>query len=549
VGTAGAPPSARFLAAHGLAAVAVLLAVTGYVGLGGYFFIDEAAVHAQLDVLEKGSWTVPRPFPAEDPAGGMVAMANSAVVGDQYAPFAKHPVHVLALRGADVVGGRFGVRLLSVLGTAAAALAAAVLAGTSRRRAALALWVTAAASPLLFDSQLVVAHALAAGVAGWLAVTVLAARPATWSVVGAAALAALGGLLRNEMVIYSGVLAAVVVVASFRARPWGRIGVAAACAMGGLTAYLAEPTIVRWALATDTGGGVAVRPGTELQALLRAARTTTVGFGDVSTATAALGLVLVPFFLVLLAWRVSASEGDHLIVAALAAGAVGSAVLFASDPFLVPGLLWAFPLIAYLVLLLSPRWRGSQALVPLVVFLAFGAAVAASQYEQGGGHEWGWRYVAVGMPLLCATLAGVLDSLLGSGRTARLAAVAGLGSAVIVAAGGVLVLGRDVATTREFLERATDASERADADWVVSLDPSFGRFAYPVSLEGRTVTAQPATAGRALRLVAADDASRVLLVWRNGSEPPVADLGPYGETDVRFELGGEYRAVVLERPR
>jgi hypothetical protein len=69
-------------------------------------------------------------------------------------------------------------------------------------------------------------------------------------------------------------------------------------------------------------------------------------------------------------------------------------------PDVVPGLLVAFPLFAWGIAGLTRRLLSAPAVAWCAgSFVLFAAAVAATQYREGGAWEWGGRYFAAGLPL------------------------------------------------------------------------------------------------------------------------------------------------------
>lgn len=536
------------LALHALVGAVFLVVASAYVGFGGYFFIDEAALYGQLDVLERGEWTVPRPFPERDVDLEHLPMANSDVAGDRFAPFAKHPLHVLLARGVDVVGGTIGVRLLSSAGLLVAALGAAMLIRGPGPVRNLAFWITLAATPLLFDANLVVAHTLGAAVVAWLAVVAVRMRNGPLRLLLIIALALLGGLLRNEVVLLVGAAAVVLGVVGLRRRSWGELVAAAGLLAGGMGAYVLEPLIVRWAIGGQPGLDRAPTAGSELGDVMSAAARSLLEVDATGgTPVGTFGLVACCLLVAVAALQIRRTVPDRglLAVAAVAAGA--GALLFLREPHLVTGLVWAFPALM-LFAAGSPRPGGfsSSDRSLLGVAALFALLVASTQYSQGGGLEWGWRYVAVAIPLVTPVLARVVVATWRRQPGLPLVAAVGIVIAcVAVQLGGLRVQRAFVRDTEYFLDRVDEVAAGADADFVLSADASFGRFAHQLSTTGPVATAADGTAERVLQWLADDGVEEVLLVWRFDERNPVDDLGAYAATGKRWYLASEYRGELL----
>jgi hypothetical protein len=132
---------------------------------------------------------------------------------------------------------------------------------------------------------------------------------------------------------------------------------------------------------------------------------------------------------------VSAAAACYLVWACLAADSA------------VPGLLVAFPLLWFG--LLAGRWSGASLTRSLSLIAAvFTAGVAATQYRQGGGIEWGARYVAVVLPLVVPlALVGLEQA---RGRLPRSAASRMVAALVVITGALVYVGGMAQRSANEF---------------------------------------------------------------------------------------------------
>jgi len=543
-------PSWRWWLAHVVGGGALLVAVSAAVGFDGYFFIDEGALYGQLEVMEdRGGWTIQRPFPDRDPTGEHVPMAKADIAGDRYAPFAKHPVHVILATAADAVGGQVGVRLLSSLGVLVAGLGAAAMVGGDAFRRAAAFWITVAASPLLFDAQLVVAHALGAGVAAavFAAVTGRLERRPSVAVAIAACGASFGGLLRNEFVLLAIAAALVFATTGWRRRDRWHALAGVGFGFGGVVAYLVEPRLIRAAIGGRAELDAAPSGGSGLGQVLEAAGRSLFEAGGGTSPAATLGIVLAGALTA--AFVVFASRGrpDVPMLWVLAVGALVGGVAFLRDPQLVTGLVWTFPALWLLLPVLRhglPRETPVRAGV--LVAGVFAILVAATQYSTLGGLEWGWRYVAIAVPLVTPALAQVAADLWVRPGVPRLALLSVLAVGSIVSVGGLRVQATLLRDTDTFLAAASEVSGSADADWIVSTDASFGRFAYDLSVRGRVATANGGTEDDVLGWLHADGVDRVLLIWRSvGDEVPEFKLGSFRRTGAVRYIASGYRAIVV----
>ena len=399
------------LAALGL----VLLGLMAVVGTTASFSADEGAVIIQARSLAGGDgWIVPHPVPEADPDGAVYPLELSAEGPRGVAPFAKHPLYAILLAGADRVGGINAMIALSLLGTVAAAAAAASLAvrmgGPGLARPA--LWGVGLGTPLLLDGYVLVAHTIGAALA---AATVLVAartierrKPALAVAVGA--LAAVAVLFRAESLLLAAALALVAGVLALVGRGperWTAALVGGAAVVGAGLAMVVEKlwstAIVGGATLTvgsspSSAGGTGFLPGRVRSFVLTWLRPSyDFGTGDVVLVVMAAAVALA----VLAARRHPADGGPVAVLSVVAATASVLAVAIAPAT-VVPGLLIACPLVlAGLVALRRAHLfaSGTTATVALGTSAGFALAVLATQYASGGSFEWGGRYFALGLPV------------------------------------------------------------------------------------------------------------------------------------------------------
>lgn len=505
----------------GLGAV-VLVSVSFLVGMSGFFFIDEAALLGQLELRADGEWVTPRPLADIDPDGSLTPMVRSYVTEDGYGPFVKHPFHVQVAAIADGLAGRTGVRLLSSLGVLVASASAWVLARRASVTAAnVAFWVVLTASPLVFDAQLVVAHAIAAGVAGLVFVALDRAHGARRLVL-LGLLLVVGSLLRSEFVLLGLSIGLVYGVRGLWRRHLGELGVAGMAGVAALGAHWLEPRIVRlvaggsaetFTISGASQGGLPDLVGASSQAL----------FGSLTGTHGSISRTLLVSILVVGLGAVARARlrpGDPGPTLALACIALVLAFVWILRPTIASGLLVAFPLLLVLAWPRGTRTNGATVPRPLdssvllVVPAVFAVAVLLLQYEQVGGLEWGWRYVALVLPPVCAWLGVTLQRAWRSGGGLQQKALALLVVAFwLVPLGGLREQHRFLENTATF-EDEVRLLQAEDADWIVSVDPSFGRFAYELSLEGRLVTVGAEEADDLLGRLFRRGAREVIVVWR-----------------------------------
>jgi hypothetical protein len=394
--------------AHLLALLIVLLAITWWVGTDASFSIDEPAAIAQGQRLANGDgWQLPEALPSIDPSGRWPYIVRSDTGPEGVVIYGKHPLYPLVLAVADRADGQAGMVVVSVLGALAASLVGALLA--RRLDASLdrpTLWLLGLGSPLLFDSQIVIAHTLGAACTGGaaLAVAVLLDRWCwRWTLV-AVVLAGLACSLRTEAIVFAIALA---IYAGFRAladRSWrwaatavGLLGTAGAAAL--IDRLVLGHLIGAVTTVYDTGP----ESSSFLEGRISALTTMLVAPGEswpYATLVALTGTMVVAAALgLVLRLRPGGTLLGRVAAAAMVAGAV--IPLLGYRMGIVPGLLAAVPaLIVGLLVIDRVVLRPPLARMLAAVTGVFAFGIALSQYSHGGGIEWGARFVALALPLL-----------------------------------------------------------------------------------------------------------------------------------------------------
>jgi len=399
---------------------------------------DEGAALGQAQLLrESGGWYYDYPLGWMVDASSARPYIRADVGSNGVAPYAKHPGYPVLLRAMG--SGTSGAIAASVAGTVLAATAAALLARRFSREAKLpilALWSTGLATPLLFDSGLMLAHTLAAAAFGFSVLGALAAlgqgRGSGLALVGSMASASFACFVRTESVLVVMTLA-VVVAAGLRTRRSVVLGGAIALA-GVLTVVvdrLAAGAIVGTAEVTPPNTLTYGLPG-RWNGFYTTWLSSTYGIRTFTGTLIWSALAAVACAAVLLR-RGSIRPGIYAAVT-LAGSFAYVAWAFARPAGLVPGLLVTIPFLFGLAWFIDGRAMNREwQLVVWVVGLG-SLAILATQYSIGGGVEWGGRYFAV---LLAPTTAVVLS---GAWSSFGRAVPAGTTRSAVVASAAIATL-------------------------------------------------------------------------------------------------------------
>jgi hypothetical protein len=444
-------PTRRRFAAHAGLLLAVLLVIGVVLVNGRPALGDEGAVLAQTHQLEQRSWTTPaswrvaHPFPELDPEGRLIPLEHSPIGDGYYLPYAKHPLYPALALPLLRLFGPTSMFLLSSVAVWIAALCAAGIAARLRPRLTLAtLWIVGLGSPLLFDSTLVMAHALAAAALGALGLCLVwhLDRPRVRHVVGAAFAAAALVLLRSEGLLAVAAVSTVLGLMSLSTAPrvatndpsvepartdrrsawgqlwWGRwrvdvalAGAAVAIAVTAAVAVLLELRVAAQLLGPDEdltmrvptrGSFLAGRVQVLWVSILRPALNGS-GWGS---------LVLLVGIAAVLAGAAILRDPQRrqLGLAVLCSGA-GMVVLRQLAPVeVVSGLVPAFPLLVIgLMYLRRADLRDRVVQLCLGVSALTALAILATTYSVGGGVEWGGRFFHLLLPLVVPVVVLGLD--------------------------------------------------------------------------------------------------------------------------------------------
>lgn len=455
----------RSLWLHGLLLAVVLAGVAGVIGPHGRYTSDEGAVLITARSVAAGhGWLVDRPLRSVDPTGAEFPLVSADLGSKGVSAYAKHPTYPFLLAGAQDLWPDGGVVAVSVVATIAAALLSASLAARLDPRLAVGtFWLVGVASPLLVDSQLVMAHTLGAALAVGAVLAADSARVARrravvpWVAAVAVAMALLV-LVRTEGIFLAPGLALGAVLALRAGR--ARAAAVSLAALGGAVAGLAVDRVARRAIvgnvlafpdqpAVDTQGFLSGRVSSMFTTLLRPGYLGGVG----ALLLVAMGISLLISTAALVRRRPDATMA--LVFAVVAAGAaVARAVAVPSDS--VPGLLVAFPA-SWIGLAALGRgaWSDERRRLVLSASLVSVLGVVATQYGVGGTVEWGGRYFAFVLPVLAPLVVAGLASLRGRFEPNARPLAAGAFAVVVLA---LAVLGvRDQRTTERGAETFTSA--------------------------------------------------------------------------------------------
>ncbi|MCP5028165.1 MAG: hypothetical protein GY929_17955 [Actinomycetia bacterium] len=540
--------------AHVIALGFVIALITLFVGVDSVFSSDEgAALHQARFLVDYGKWGLPSTFPEVDPAGQWFPLRLSHVVDGGMAPLAKRPAYPGLLSLWYRVSPTWGPVTVSVLGAVLAAGASGLIA--RRIRPSLdrpTLWVAGLASPLLFDSQLIMAHTLAAAAVAVAVVAVLRfldGDPAAWLV--GALLGLTGGvLLRAEALLLALALALAAVLVT---RLSGRGVLVAGTASAAVVGATMIDRLALEAIGTESGAVVPSGSGSGWLADRVAGVSVTwldPGYlGDPLELLVVLAALLAVGVIVLMRLGASpelvlaASSGSVILVfARLAFGNVGP----------VPGILWAFPLLPMAVAAMSRRaGLGYARSLPLATAALFAGAVVMTQYPQGGSGEWGWRYFAIAIALVVPVALDLIIEAAApySAETRQRLAVVALGGGV----GLALLMGTALKSVHDvnasIARSVTDEmalvtpGDGGEPVLVTTVNP-IGRLAWAERPDDRWLLVDQTELGEAISAVRAAGVSRLALLVDAELLEVVEAAGGTVETDLAL-AGGGWRFLVV----
>jgi len=377
------------------------------------FSSDDGAYGLEVQTLTAGDgWSVPHALVEVDGDGVTYPYVNSAVTDAGFFPGARHALWSGALALPARAFGPHGMRLLLLVGYVVAVAATVRLSAAAGRpgTGAVAL-VLAAASPLFFNTLQLWAHtpaAAATAVAMVGGLRVMDRRGGWVPVVTVCAAVAVAAALRGDAALFGVAIAIVVGMSGLRARSLRTVSIGALsliCAVGGYFASGAfGRSVVGSAAAVASGESRATGSGEgRWHGLVHTFFGVNEGNGPWVLLAIAAMLVLVGALLL----RAGKEETSAKLIAAAAVVWVVRIVSFGSST--ATGLIGAWPLV---LLLFGRRWGtygpGERRLCAVMAFGAIG--VAATQYDVGGGANWGGRFLAPALPALAVLIAGSLPA-------------------------------------------------------------------------------------------------------------------------------------------
>ncbi len=412
---------------HVAALAAALLLALVLTDPGGFLSSDVGGKVATLEAMdERGDWSPDLGYWAEDldPDGSLYPMWSTNHVDGRWVNTTSLPM-VYAARPLYRVGGAKLAGVIPLLGTVAAAAAAAGLAKEIGGRRRETFWIVGAASPLTVYALDLWEHSI--GVAAMVLAVTLTLRASRAA--GSWTHAALAGLLfgiaasmRQEALVYgfaSGLALSVrlFVLARSEAVPIRLLRVTVrggAMVIGALAAMVAntalESTMIGGDTRTGRSTGTVVAAGADVGVRIREAIITgTSPFGSSDTLWLALALTTAALLVAL--GRASLSpDADEAPARPFVIGLVAVAGLVSLD-FVVDGLRFVPGLTAttpVAVLGLSRAFHSADRAFVSSVAIGSLPLVWATQFTGGATPQWGGRYILTTGTLLVAVATAVL---------------------------------------------------------------------------------------------------------------------------------------------
>ena len=445
---------------------------------------DDGAYELAVQSLRHdGSWSVDYVLDAADPTGIGSPFHNAVHTDDGYFPYVRRPLWIVTLAGADAVAGIGGQRFLLLVCAAIAIGLTGRIARAARVPASATLaGILVALSPLPFDSLQLWAHAAsvaAVALLAWSALIVMDEGPRPWPIALGCVGAVVGVAVRPESAIFAAAVAAACVLSGLRARRLGTVVGGLTFAVVAAAVHLGSARIGAAIAGSGTRGAsptataVHSRSSGGLSDRVHGLVTTVISVRD----STVLGIVLVLLALVLVVYAVVVARqgrvGEARVLVVVAAALWVVRIVLTPDE-LPPGLLGAWPVVVIVALDgWSDRTDGERRLFGIIGLATLG--VLATQYDNGGGLNWGARFLAPALPLLAVLVAATLQrarSASPRGRTFSLAVV-GLAAVTTVAS----LVGD--ATLRTRTDDAIDrVAAGADSGVVVTASIALPRLAW-----------------------------------------------------------------------
>lgn len=454
----------------------------------GWFSADEVVLRQQSALLSDfDRWTLPPDALADriDPGREMALLARTDRLNGEVLPYARHPLTPAVFSLAHQLPGQWTLLLPNAVAALAASMILSYCFGWSR----IALWAPTLATPLLFHTSVVWAHALAFVFAMLACAALWIDRRSALIIAGAAVF--VGSLFRTEMILLGAALSAALLIVPTSNNPRGVRSLLPMLA--GALAHTSELWFRGWlfeeASAVDVSSVVAPAPSATVSLASRLEVAELLLFtpsiaGDGSLRLVGLILLLVAAFGRGSGWMDRRSTTVILIGAVLTYGLE----LFASA---TPSLFVAMPLIAVAVTLASPRDPAIR--WAIVAFSCFVGAVVLTSYDNGGGGDWGARYLFVGVPLLLLVAGTTVARSWGGPETRSLLLAGAVATACIQV--GILHDLLDRSETVETVDAVVETARRQLDDdpraAVAVSDERLSRFLYDQGLRGAAFHVPP----------------------------------------------------------
>lgn len=463
-----------------------LVAISLVAGNTGYFSADEMVAHEQVDFLSQGEWLAPVPEPVIDPAGRWHPLMGVSLGDGVVAPYAKHRTFPSMLRLGDTFFGRQG-RFIVVSIAAVLAAFLVSLAAENRRVGAgrVTFWMTMLGTPVLFHGLVLWAHAIAIACAAlvWLLLQRLLGpgakpshivRPTTLLVVAGATM--LGTLVRTDAAIAFLIMG--VVTAGF-----GLLGLR----QGQIRADL----IIFGIAVTATSFGTMLFDDWLRTSLLGAATSEVVHvpdearfdmsirFGLLKTwvvgSPSGLGVARLAGLVLLLAAAIRSRPGHEGTLSPAVGIAGGLLYLVATFSGHTMAFAVAAPALAVGFAVLT-KWDTMARIVVVSSVLVFGAVVATS-YANAGGGDWGGRYLSMLIaPLAIVAGPGIADLWADPDRRKIGIGVALASLSIAAGMGYSVIRGRDITTEIAVVLQAELTEFETGEEPVVITDARYGRL-------------------------------------------------------------------------
>lgn len=424
-----------------LAAAAVLLC-------GGltYFVVNAADASVSSDdgayvlaarAVQDGGWSVPHVVSEVDPEGLVYPFRGSEVTDTGFYPYVRRPAWVLVLAGADAVAGVIGMHVLILMASAAAVIGGGWLGrlvGGPSTGALTALCLLL--SPLTYHALQLWSHAV-----------VVACMVFVY--VGAAS-ASLQPRCRPPVIL--GVLAACIGAAVHASALPFTCAVAVVIGMRGLLSRQLLPMVyggltgagsvgvhfVSGRIASSITGGNSQTgsratnavSGGRIEGLVDTFVTHPYS-NHLNSAIAVVSVLLVAG--AVLATRRRSPLAVGLLAAAAGCWIVGSAI---DADAMATGLLAGWPVVVLVAVRPWRDWSVFERDLAAVVVVGL-VIVALTQYDEGGGLNWGGRFIVGALPVLALFVASALHARFTVNPGGRALALAALTLALVVTGASV----------------------------------------------------------------------------------------------------------------